>query len=350
MHIFLAGIPQTNGGANEEAGHTSLLWRRSGIGVSSLYFTACPCGREMVKPDPANPWVDRFAGAGIPFLAGAPGRFEDVPGLPGAMIVAFCSLHLMHHWPELDSLGCRLIWVPTMTFTRIEETVAFGTRPPAAVVFESEFQRSRIQSEYEAWGVKLFATIHGAFDPLPFRTLQRNAGEPFVVGRLARCCRTKWSPQLWPMLTAVRAAGSDVRAICQAWDESLDFHCGNPPAWAEVYPADAIPTPEFLARCHAMLGWNWGDLCENWPRVGLEAASAGVPLVVDGRGGWPEQFADAAIYCRSPEEYAGAILRLAADEPYRQSLIARGRERMLQISEPAGIAAKWRELFAQLGA
>jgi glycosyltransferase involved in cell wall biosynthesis len=348
MRIFLAGPPLTCGGGNVEAGDSALLWRGAGLDVTCLYFERCKCGKKVHMPEGSNPWVDRLARAGIDFEAAPSGQLHDVEGLPGSIVVGFCHSHLLHNWPELKSIGCRMIWSPCMCFRMLDENEALKDMPPTAVHFQSRYQMWQSVKDYEGWGCEEFAHIPGAFSQFRYNPRPHKPGEPFVIGRLARPDRMKWNPHLWDILKAVRASGVDVRALCQGWSEELDFHCGEPPGWATCLPQDELSSEEFLGRCHAMIAPNWG-VNENWPRIGLEAMSAGVPLVVDSRGGWIEMLGDGYdSLCEKLGDYVPALVDLAQDEERRMDAIRYGRARVERITDPEPIAEKWLELFSKL--
>lgn len=347
MKVFSFSMPIPIGGANAQQGDEILLWRRHGIEVTCVCLEHCSCGRETVKPWGSNPWTRRLMDAGVEIHMAEPGKLDHVPGLTGSIVAGWCNSHLCHNREELHRLGCRVLWIPCMNFASQHEVQAFRERPPDAVVFQSEFQHSQISEEYEAWGCETQRIIHGYLDPLPFQPRPRVDGQSFTVGRLARAVRTKWHHGLWDIVREVRRRGEPLEALAMAWNDDLEQHCGHPPEGCAVYPACAMPTGMFLSHLHAMICPNWGDK-ENWPRVGLEAMSTGVPLVVDDAGGWREMCDGAAIYCRSPEEYVEAILSLARDETRRRELIDAGRERLAEINDEEILAGQWSELFRTL--
>jgi len=346
MHIFLADLPNPLGGANQERGETALLFRRYGVDVTCLHFPSCHCGGETQQLTDDNPWIKRMEEAGIGLVGGESGKMSEVPGLPGSIILGMCCQHVLHNWPELHGLGCRLVWSPAMNFTRPVETEAFRVCPPTAVHFQSQYQFDEISGEYSDWGCKEFVRAYGAFEPLRHLSLDREPEGPFVIGRLARKCRTKWTPHLWRMLSAVRER-VPIRALCQGWDEHLTAHCGEPPDWAECLAPNTISAQDFLSRCHALICPNW-SVQENWPRVGLEAMSVGVPLVVDDAGGWEEMLGPAGIRCQTLGDYVPALVRLATDEDYRQHVIAGQLARVRYLGNPDQIWRAWRMLFERI--
>ena len=86
-----------------------------------------------------------------------------------------------------------------------------------------------------------------------------------------------------------------------------------------------------------MLGLN-GGARENWPRAGLEAMAAGVPLVCQNLWGWREMIVDGetGFLTDSDEEMAFRLAQLAHDEELRQRIVRRAREHVEQLADPGG--------------
>jgi hypothetical protein len=349
MRVFMIGVPAPLGGANVEMGHTALLWKSLGIDVTCLYFKQCSCGKLPPQPTPTNPWMKRLAEAKIPLVATTSKTVERVPGLAGSIVSGFCQQHAVHNWPTMKNMGCRFIHSPCMTHTALHENHVFRTTPPTLIHFQSHFQARTLRQDYEDLGCKRFEIIRGACALLPYRPLPHQPGAPFVVGRLARGVRTKWSPHLWNILKDVRRRGVEVQGLCQAWSPDLTQHLGRPPLWVKCLPPNKLSAEVFLSRCHAMVAPNWG-VEENWPQVGLEAMSAGVPIVADASGGWPEMIEHAVCgYLFSdPASVAETLARLAADEPLRQRILMEARMRVDGLCNPEWIGDAWQRLLASV--
>jgi glycosyltransferase involved in cell wall biosynthesis len=87
---------------------------------------------------------------------------------------------------------------------------------------------------------------------------------------------------------------------------------------------------------------------ENWPRVGLEAMAAGVPVVVDNRGGWPEMIrhGQTGFLCNDEGEMASCIARLAHDSTCRRAIIAQARRAVeTELSDPETWWRQWKDLL-----
>jgi hypothetical protein len=344
MHIFFLGYPGPMGGANTECWHTARLWRQHGIEVT--FIPTWGCDPEM---------EDRLAAIGCRTIhAGNADNLVSVPGFAGAVVVGMCNSHVMECRGLLRDLGCKLVWVNCMTFLFDNERNAFRRHGPAeAYVFQSEFQRVELERVLPAFGYtpEQGHVIRGAFafDEIPFAPRPHRPGEEFWIGRLARPDLDKWSSNHWHILNHVPYAGR--RGLAMGWTRQLDHKCGSPPGWAETLAPRQVPAREFLGRCHAMLGLN-GGARENWPRIGLEAMAAGVPLVCQSLWGWREMIDDgvSGFLTNCDEEMEFRLAQLAYDEDLRQAIIGRARESVRDLSCPERLGKQWIRLFANLGA
>ncbi|MHC4718056.1 MAG: glycosyltransferase family 4 protein [Planctomycetota bacterium] len=358
MHIYQLGYPGAMGGANTEAWHTVRLWREAGWNVTMIPTWGAD-----------SHWEERLASIGVRTHHVSVDRLETVPGLPGSIVVGMCNQHFCRtrepatggvtepvragqtwwNFGRLKAIGCRTVWVPCMTFIFGWETTAwmrFGL--PDALMFQSEFQRARFAIALKQYGYRdeQGFVIRGAFcpDEFPFRPRQHAPGDPFVVGKLARPDPDKWSSNHWPIVARVPYANR--RALCMGWTPQLEHKLGRLPEWAECLPPQEIPVAEFLARCHSMLAVNGGAL-ENWPRVGLEAMAAGVPIVAPNAWGWQEMIEhDVNGYlCDTDAELSYWPAYLAHHEARRLELAEAARAHVERLSSPAPILAGWERLF-----
>ena len=342
MHIFFLGYPGAMGGANTECWHTAKLWRQAGVEVTFIPTW----GRDAC-------WENKLAAIGCRTIhAGNADALAGVPDFAGSIVVAMCNSHVMNCRGLLADLGCRLVWVNCMTFLFDNEVNAFRRHGPAeAFVFQSAFQRAELEKVLVPFGYAPDRghLIHGAFsfDELPFAPRPHAPGEDFVIGRLARPDLDKWSSNHWHVLNRVPYARR--RAIAMGWNLGLDRKCGPRPPWAETFSPQQIPVPDFLARCHAMLGLN-GGARENWPRIGLEAMAAGVPIVAQNQWGWKEMLIDGqtGFLANSDEEMAFRLAELASDEDTRAAIIQRARARVHDLACPERIGKQWTRLFSSL--
>ena len=349
MHVFLLGYPGDMGGANSECWHTVRMWREAGWAVTLIpTWTACPKYRprldalgvktvevRRVSRDPdEDPSLDDRT------------TLADVPGLAGSPVVGMCNRQVISALDELRKIECRLVWMNCMTFFFEHEHRAwYDLGPPEVCVFQSHFQKAQLMKKlgFFRFDPDRAFVIRGAFDidgwdhaPRPFDATE------FMVGKLARNDAAKWPADLWPLLASVPVATR--RALCMGWDEVLERKCGIPPVWAECLEPQAILPEAFLARCHALLAVN-GGARENWPRVGLEAMAAGVPVVAPNKWGWREMIVDNESGCLgdSHADIVFSLAKLAREPHYREDIIAGAYQHLETIANPQLIVAQWQE-------
>jgi len=348
MKIFILGYPGGMGGANTECWHTVRLWREAGWEVELVPTWGNPRpGRDRTR--------DQLDAIGAVTHTGySPETLQAVPDLPGGIVVGMCNSHFTRNFHVLKSLGCRTVWVNCMTFAFPEERQAFVDHGPAdAHIFQSEFQRSMLEPELQrltSYQPSQGHLVRGAFaaDEWQFRPADHGPGEPFVIGKLARPAPDKWSSNHWRILASVPYRQR--LALVMGWDKALEGKLGKPPAWAEAIKPQGLSPEAFLGRCHALVGMN-GGARENWPRVGLEAMAAGVPLVVPDAWGWQEMVdhGETGYRAGSDEEMAYYLARLAYEEPLRLRIAEAARASLDRLADPERLTADWYGVFRSLG-
>ena len=344
MKVFYVGAPGGMGGANTEMGHTIRIWRKQGIEVGVIptwnIDDQTRSSLEQIGCEVHN--IQQIA------------KIESVPGLAGSPVMSMCNQHFFAIYGQLKAMGCKTVWSNAMTFMFDHEMKGFNQHGCcAAHHFQSEFQRAELEPILTSYGYKPEQghLIRGAFDfqSVPFAPREHAAGKDFVVGRLSRPDLDKWSSNHWPILWKVPYAQR--RAICMGWTPETQRKVGQPPPWAECLKPQQIPVTEFLGRCHVMLGLN-GGARENWPRIGLEAMAAGVPVVAQNLWGWKDMIRhrETGLLFDTDEECEYYLGKLAMEEDFRQSLIKRAYKHVQTIADPDVIGKQWKELFASLGA
>jgi hypothetical protein len=341
--IVVIGYPSDFGGADTELWHTTRLWRRAGWQVSFIpTWNANPKQRA------------RLDGIGArTIIVKGPEQLSSVDGIRQSIVVSFCNGEFLKHAAIFSQLECRAVWVNCMTWAFPAELAYYEKNGPfAAYVFQSEFQKSALAPVYEKHGARAdqFHLIRGAFDPLEFSfaPASHRQGEPFVLGRIARDDPDKWSSNFWPIYEKVCYGKKKARVM--AWSDRLTQKCGQPPAWAEALKANQEPAARFLSSLHCLLPVN-GGARENWPRAGLEAMSAGVPVVAQKDWGWCEMIEHGRTGFLGADdcELAHFAALLAHDEELRLEVALQARRRLVNVlAEPEAIIQSWDRLLRSL--
>jgi glycosyltransferase involved in cell wall biosynthesis len=339
------GISERYRGADTELWHVLRLWRGFDVVATLIPTWYAPLG-----------WRDRCDDLGMRTLqVGSSRDLSAIVRVSGSLVVSFCNAEFFKFSETLRDLGCRLVWVSCMTQLSHAELAYYesGGRFDA-FVFQGDYQRSRLWPELNHFGFseRQCFSIRGALDvsDFPFQPRPRRPGDRFVVGKLARPDLDKWSRNYWSILARIRA--DNVRARVMGCDDMVRRKLGTAPDWADVLPPCHEPVPRFLESLHCLLPVN-GGAEENWPRVGLEAMAAGVPIVTENKWGWREMIEHGRTgYLADTEDelayYAG---RLAADESHRLWIARNARERLVEeLANPDTIWRTWKELFDAVSA
>lgn len=343
MKLFLMGYPGDLGGACTEAWHTVKLWRQFGVDVHLIPTWRCD-----------ERWQDRVDQLGCATHVATPERLDEVAGLAGSIVVSFCNAAFLETAPRLRELGCRLVWANCMTWLFEAERKFYresGTFD--AYMFQSEFQRGLLEAELAEFGYAPDRgyLIRGAFDldDWPFRPRAHGPGDVFVVGRAARPDKDKWSSNTWPIYERIQFRNK--RALMLGMNDRTHEKLGTPPDWADCLKPMAIDALQFFANLHCLLPVN-GGARENWPRAGLEAMAAGVPIVAQNEWGWQEmiEHGETGFLGNCDEELSHFAATLAYDEDLRLSLVRNARRRLEEeLAEPNRIWDGWKRLFDGLG-
>lgn len=360
--IFLAGFPGDVGGANTEIWHTVKLWRRMGLGVTVLPTWGAD------QPD-YDRWVLRLTRIGCRVESCQnPSLLPTVDGLAGSIVVSFCNTRFVRDTAKFRALGCRLVYVPCMAFTWLmDQRILCECGPFDRYVFQSEFQRAAVERElaqiepelapFGGYDPARGRLIRGAFDwgdfpgPFPYRPARPpRAGEPYHVGRISRPHTEKFPADLWATFAELHRRHPIIAHVL-GWSPDAEEKCGPPPPWARVYPPGSMTAGQFLPCLHALVQMtDPAGPAENWPRVGLEAMAAGVPIVADRRGGWKEMLQDAhnGFLVDSPADAVDRLDALLHFAPLRHAIANAAHFAMLALTDPETIGQAWLDLFRNL--
>ena len=340
--LYIAGYPSELGGANTELWHTVKLWRRFGAEVTLL---------PTWQAEPR--WRARLEAIGCRTIESNPDNLQNVPGLAESIVISLCNTKFLVAARRFQELGCRIVWLGCMNWLFPAERLHYARHGCFDChVFQSRYQRDRLVPQLRRYGLddRRARVIRGALDveEFPFEPLPHSPGEPLVIGRVSRAEPDKFAHNLWQVYGRVP---HPIRARVLGWSRDIEARLGRAPAWAECFPPASRPVRPLLGSLHVVV-YKGGGAVENWPRVGLEAMAAGVPLVVEAQGGWNEMIrhGETGYLCRSDDEMAYYTARLAYDEEHRMAMAAQARASLVEeLVEPETIWREWMSVFEGLG-
>ena len=343
--VYVVGYPGSIGGANTELWHTLKLWRRFGLDVhliptsqiGELWRQRCDAIGCVTHESPEG---DRDA-------------LAAVGGLPGATVVSFCNDRFLAAASTYRRLGCKIVWVNCMNWLFPAEEHHYRSEGPFdAYVCQSRYQQRSLLPKLKRFGVGPSECHHipGAFDATEFEFCPRNhrPREEFFLGRISRADPDKFHRNTWKIVRAVPYARRRVPIL--GWSAAVEEKLGRPPAWAETMPCGSETAPAFYATLHGLLHIT-GSSRENWPRCGLEAMAAGVPIVAEADFGWPEMIEHGVtgLLASSAAEFAYYAAKLAHEEEFRLEMALAARRRVCEVlAQPERIWDRWRRLFESL--
>ena len=335
--VTVVGSPGPIGGARVETWATMRLWAQRGVQVTCL-------PTSPLRDD----WQSRMEAVGIKVLPVAVGNRVIADSITDPLAVAFCNLSFVAASPHISA---KLIWVGCHNYSF---PVELKTRPFDAYVFQSSFQMDVLAEQHRKHGIAESRRylIRGAFnvDEYWAEPRRRATDEPLVIGRISRPHPHKFTSDIWERFARIRdSLPCPTRFRVMGWTRAgTHYHTGNPPDWVECLAPGAESTQDFLAKCHVLC--QFGDVTENWPRVGLEAMAAGVPLVVDNRGGWGEMIEQEQSGLLAEDAFimAAHIRELAINDAHRLKIAHAAQKRVKELANPDIIWSGWMQVFEEV--
>jgi hypothetical protein len=134
---------------------------------------------------------------------------DEVPGLAGKTILAFCNSGFLAKIKDYKELGCKLVWSGCMTYIDRSETSQYEDGAPTMDrwVVNSEYQQMRVTPGLLKFGYKKHQIVRIPtplfLDDMPFSPRPHEPETPFVIGRLSRASTDKFSSNTWKIYESI---------------------------------------------------------------------------------------------------------------------------------------------------
>ena len=196
-------------------------------------------------------------------------------------------------------------------------------------LFQSDYQRQSLLRHLEPLnrvrelkGYRPFFNLASPSHEIRFDP--EGPSDYFGVGRLSRDDGGKYAEDTWMTLAKV-CAPQPIKAFMLGFGDNAKEKCGGraPCNWLDwmTWTPGTITAAELFSRIHLLIHRTGGSK-ENWPRVVLEAWSAGVVVIVDNDYGVAEMVTDGVNgFCvDSSDEASFRASQLAFDDSLRRKM------------------------------
>lgn len=273
--LFIVGHPGLYGGASTELRSQIHLWAKAFPEIELHIIPTSP-GYE------SEALYQEMLSLGVKYHEAL--DFTSI--LPSDAVINFCSreflenVHVIHHYSR------RIMWANCMTwvFPKEEELARKN------YIKFYLYQRPQVRDNHK---IKL-SSLGSMGEFIHFIPYFYNGGIKFRegkdqvkvhIGRISRQDADKFSKDTNLIYDLIYAQPKLKEGHYLGWGANSLAKIGKPQDWIKTYPdQNSFAVHDFYERMDMIVQST--DTFENLPRIGFEAMAAGVPLVVDNRGGW----------------------------------------------------------------
>jgi glycosyltransferase involved in cell wall biosynthesis len=336
--LFIVGHPGKYGGAGTELHHQIILWRKH----MNIDVTIIPSHPGFEN----EPLRQEMLDLGVKY-ASKERDYSEVT--QDDLVMNFCGKEFLADLPEIIKKTKRTAFVNCMTYLFDNEKIMHRK----GLIAHSLYQRIGVLTDHKEELVHQFnskAEFH-LFSPyfhedsLAYHTLRDR--ERFTIGRISRQDADKFSKEsfhIWEYVVSPKYK----KGIVLGFDKRSEAKVGAPHHWMEVHPDhNSLSVSDFYASVDVIIQST--DTTENLPRIGFEAMHAGVPLIVDNRGGWKSMIEHGVtgFLCNTPQEFIYWGSRMAFEPEYREEVAKAAKEKVVATSGVASSKLTWEAFFLE---
>lgn len=341
MRLFIHGFPGAYGGASVELHHQIKCWHKMGLDLHIIPtmngYKNEPLYQEMLSLNVTIHESNDFSSI----------KKEDA-------IINFCSRTFLEKLPEIVKYTRRTIFVNCMTWIFGAKSVGYEkneewNHKEGNIAF-SLYQRPQIKEQHEAIlrqfrSQAQFLNFKPYFDPGSVKFNPDRNFDRFSIGRISRQDADKFTKNLWHIWEGVHSPIMK-QGIVLGWDERSERKCGKPLGWVKTHiNQTSLPVKDFWSSVNIILQPT--ETTENWPRIGFEAMYAGVPLIVDNRGGWKYliEHGKTGFLCNHERDFMYYASHLAYNPELRREIATAAFDRAMELSSYEESSESWKSVF-----
>lgn len=329
-NLFVVGFPGLYGGASTEL-HHQLMVLKELTQIHIIPTFSC-------EHEPLLNWIQEFA------TIHAPLDFSAIQ--KGDMVISFCCGEFLSNLEEINKVTDKTCFVNCMTWLFDDEKEAHSK----GLLKLSIYQRDEVMRNHR----KILTRNYGSpSEFLTFTPYFHAENFKFVLkdnpttnlGRISRADADKFTQNnfyIWERIVSPKWK----KGYVLGWNEKSQEKVGKPFDWIKTFRNQTeFPVSDFYSTVDLIVQPT--DTTENLPRIGFEAMSSGVPLVVDNRGGWRFliEHGVTGFLCNHERDFIYWGSRLAYEDDLRWKIAEKAKNRCHENYGFEASKESWRKVL-----
>ena len=336
--VYVYGFPGLYGGAGTELHHQIFVWLKLGLEVHIIPTNAGYKGEPLFK---------EMTDLGV--IIHDFNKFAEIE--KDAPVFGFCNAEFLNFLPEICKYSKRTCFVGCMTWTFTKQQ----QRHKDGLLWAELFQNESVRLKHMEQLSKLdktpveYITFCPYFEASKFPFIENRDSKFFNIGHISRQDADKFTANTQHIYEYITAP-VEKRGWFLGFDERSEKKIGKLFWWQKAFKDQnqGFTQQDFYRTVDVIVQPT--ETTENWPRIGLEAMSSGVILVVDNRGGWQQmvKHGETGFLCKTQQEFIYYASRLAFEPDTRKKMALAARQRCLDLSSMDVSMKSWQNVFTQI--
>jgi glycosyltransferase involved in cell wall biosynthesis len=336
--IYVYGFPGLYGGAGTELHHQIILWIKMGMDVhiipSSSGYKNEPLYNDMLN---------------IGVVIHDHNKFEDIES--GCPVLGLCNSEFLENMPVIYKYSRNPVFINCMTWLFPKERMWAEEGLIKSYLYQNGEvleKNAPILNALNPDSDAKFIEFNPYFDNTNFPFIEKRNDKIFTIGHISRQDADKFAKNT---LHIWEYAVSPVpkQGIMLGFGEKSQEKIGKPYDWIKTYPnQNHFSQQDFYKNVDVIVQPT--DTHENLPRIGFEAMSSGVVLIVDNRGGWRKLVKHGVTgwLCDTPQEFIYYTSKMAFEPELRKKMAINAKEWCDKLSSLESASKSWKKVFKQI--